>query len=247
MAINHIGLGTAVRVSTVLAAFLVSASVHALKFTPSESEWATWGEPCQARYTVSAAGQTPKWIQRIPRSRVDYWEARIPGWYGMHHYCAAEIIFQRAQMAPSEKIRGELYERVASETNFTMQRSPVESLLYARATVLRARALAANGYRDDAYSELSSLLVNQPSFADGYVAMAMLLHERDKIEEEREVLLKGNEATEQRSATINYQLGLNYYNTGQYDHAFEVGKRAYQLGYPLPGLMNKLRSKGYEF
>jgi len=64
---------------------------------------------------------------------------------------------------------------------------------------------------------------------------------------------KMNEALEQyklseriqpKSADLNYNMGLLYFDMRQYALAKEYAKRAYQLGYPLPGLRKKLAGVG---
>ncbi|MFC0136110.1 hypothetical protein CR105_02115 [Massilia eurypsychrophila] len=42
------------------------------------------------------------------------------------------------------------------------------------------------------------------------------------------------------NATINYNLGLQYMKTKQYDKAAQYADKAYALGFPLPGLRNRL-------
>jgi len=46
------------------------------------------------------------------------------------------------------------------------------------------------------------------------------------------------------SADAQYGIGLMYTNMGNYDLAFEHADRAYELGYPLPGLRNRLIKAG---
>jgi tetratricopeptide (TPR) repeat protein len=40
---------------------------------------------------------------------------------------------------------------------------------------------------------------------------------------------------------LNYNLGLAYFDLGDYDKALEQAKTAYSLGFPLPGLRDKLK------
>ena len=54
----------------------------------------------------------------------------------------------------------------------------------------------------------------------------------------------GNEATGGDSPEIHYFLGLAYLNLKDLDLASEHARRAYDLGYPLPGLRNKLAAAG---
>jgi tetratricopeptide (TPR) repeat protein len=44
---------------------------------------------------------------------------------------------------------------------------------------------------------------------------------------------------------IHYNLGLFLFRKGEYAQAREYGKRAYELGYPLPGLRDQLGRVGY--
>ena len=47
------------------------------------------------------------------------------------------------------------------------------------------------------------------------------------------------------SAEINYNAGLLYFDLKQYDRAVIVAVKAYELGYPLPGLRNRLKRLGH--
>jgi len=46
------------------------------------------------------------------------------------------------------------------------------------------------------------------------------------------------------SANINYNVGLMYLKDKNYEQAIKYAKKAYQLGFPLPGLRNKLVKTG---
>ncbi len=49
---------------------------------------------------------------------------------------------------------------------------------------------------------------------------------------------------ESRNANVHYNLGLAYFNLGQYDNALESAHRAYADGFPLPGLRDQLKRAG---
>lgn len=51
-------------------------------------------------------------------------------------------------------------------------------------------------------------------------------------------------ALEPDNPTINYNLGLAYFNKHDYAHARQYAKKAYAGGFPLPGLKNKLSALG---
>jgi tetratricopeptide (TPR) repeat protein len=45
-------------------------------------------------------------------------------------------------------------------------------------------------------------------------------------------------------ANVHYNLGLAYFDLGDYEKSFAQAKLAYSLGHPLPGLREKLRRQG---
>lgn len=45
-------------------------------------------------------------------------------------------------------------------------------------------------------------------------------------------------------ANLHYNLGLGYFEAGEPDKALEEARRAYALGFPLPGLRDKLKRAG---
>jgi tetratricopeptide (TPR) repeat protein len=46
------------------------------------------------------------------------------------------------------------------------------------------------------------------------------------------------------NANINYNLGLVYLKKKDYEQSIVYAKKAYELGFPLPGLRNKLMKTG---
>jgi tetratricopeptide (TPR) repeat protein len=51
-------------------------------------------------------------------------------------------------------------------------------------------------------------------------------------------------ALDPENAAINYNLGLAYFKKKEYDNANKYAKKAYALGFPLPGLKNRLIEAG---
>ena len=49
---------------------------------------------------------------------------------------------------------------------------------------------------------------------------------------------------DQSNANIQYNLGLAYFDVGNYVAARESARRAYSAGFPLPGLREKLKRAG---
>ena len=53
-----------------------------------------------------------------------------------------------------------------------------------------------------------------------------------------------SEKLQLKSADLNYNMGLLYFDLKKYDLSKQYAQKAYQLGYPLPGLRKKLASVG---
>ena len=61
-------------------------------------------------------------------------------------------------------------------------------------------------------------------------------HEKEALTQYEQALkLKPNDPS------INYNMGLVYFDTHDYSKALEHAKAAYNAGFPLPGLKNKLQ------
>lgn len=56
--------------------------------------------------------------------------------------------------------------------------------------------------------------------------------------------LEAARALDGGSANVHYNLGLAYFNLGQYEKALSSAHTAYGAGFPLPGLRDKLRRAG---
>jgi tetratricopeptide (TPR) repeat protein len=61
-----------------------------------------------------------------------------------------------------------------------------------------------------------------------------------------EALKKLNDAVQlgEDNANLQYNIGLVYFNLGKYDEALNHAHLAYQAGFPLPGLRDKLKRAG---
>jgi len=80
---------------------------------------------------------------------------------------------------------------------------------------------------------------------DGNVHMVFGLHllRKDKYREAIAELERARELSG-GNANIHYNLGLAYFAVGETDRALTEAKAAYELGFPLPGLRDKLKRAG---
>lgn len=80
---------------------------------------------------------------------------------------------------------------------------------------------------------------------DGVVRMLYGIY-LTKLGESEKAIEQLNEAVklQPENANINYNLGLLYLKKKDYEQAKTYAKKAYELGFPLPGLKNKLMEAG---
>jgi tetratricopeptide (TPR) repeat protein len=69
----------------------------------------------------------------------------------------------------------------------------------------------------------------------------LVSHDRKKEGIEQ---LRSAEKLGAKGANFHYNLGLAYFDIGDHDAALEHAKKAYDLGFPLPGLKDKLKRAG---
>lgn len=216
-----------------------------LGFTPTDFEWSTWPPYCRARYDASAAGSNSKFKGRIPPAQVEEWERTLSDvWYGLHHYCAAIVVFERARVAAKSQSRTNEMEIVIAETNYTLQRAESSHPMYSKMLTLVARANFELDRRQEAFDILNKAIALHPDIPDAYAAFGVLLRRLDRREDARDVLARGVEHVE-GNAELHYLLGLIQFELGDYVASHEQAKRAYRLGYPLPGLKRKLKAAGH--
>jgi tetratricopeptide (TPR) repeat protein len=230
-----------------LGAFCTPA--HALQFDPTEAEWAAWPEYCQARYVVSGAGRESRFKAQVSQSTVRMWSARLGGmtgaWGSLHHYCAAIIEHARARATFDKKHREFFLRRSIEMSMYSFDRVPATHPMYADVAVEIANCYRDLGDRDSALQFIEAAIKNQPANAKGYAAKSLVFRDEGKLQDAIDVLQKGTEAVAEDSSMLHYFLGLNYLDLRQYDQAREQARLAYSLGYPLPGLRQKLAAAGH--
>jgi len=82
-----------------------------------------------------------------------------------------------------------------------------------------------------------------PNDGDVYLLFGVYLHQRKKYDDAEKQYQRALELLE-NSADAHYDIALLYADMGRWDEAKREAIRAYQLGYPLEGLKNRLRRHG---
>lgn len=161
-------------------------------------------------------------------------------WYYLHHYCAGIAMAAEAQVAdPTQAVYLRRY--AIEEILGAYGRVPPTDPFFGEMVTSLARIYRDEGKPAEALELLREGMAAQPSFASIYTLTAMIHKDANQLRKAVEVLTQGEEATQGESAEIHYFLGLLLVDLGDLDNAVEHARRAYELGYPLPGLKTKLR------
>jgi tetratricopeptide (TPR) repeat protein len=231
---------------TLLLLVLGSTPAHSLTFTPSAAEWSTWPEYCQVRYTKSAAGRDSEFAGSIDHSLVSVWEARLgDAWYALHHHCAGLVFMGRARLERDQKSRDALLHRSISEHTFTLNRTSKANPMYSDIATQIGLAHRSLQEPEKAIRFFDMAIAAHPDYAGAYQAKAMLFRDQRNYPAARETLLMGDKATNGTSPELKYFLGLVLFDMKDYEGARENARLAYELGYPLPGLRDKLARAGH--
>ncbi len=236
--------GKAFMAAAAIAVFMLPGSASALNFVPTDSEWATWGDMCRSRYVASAAGRGSRFSDLVRRSDVETWQRTLGGsWNALHHYCAATVLFTRANAALTQMERDHLLRRVISELRYTKSRSPASDRLFADFLVLEARAYDAMGKPNEAIGSANQARMLHPDYGSPYALQAILLRQYGKLETAREVLDEAVEANVSGMSEIQYLLAIVHRDLGDLETALAYAEEAERLGYPLTRLKQKLASQ----
>lgn len=229
-----------------IAALIVPSVARALAFAPTELEWTTWPDYCKARYVVSSAGKKSKFVNWVSPEQIAYHHKQKgeDAWEYLHHYCAALIYMQRSAAA-SAPDKAEFILREA-EIEFMNQYELIETSdpMFPEVVSSIAQVHRRRGDFDVALEFLELAMNHQPTASTPYALAAIICRDNGDLEKGLEILLRGNAATDSKSAELHYFLGLFYVDTNDLDKAVDHAEQAYQLGYPLPGLASKLRRRG---
>ena len=214
-------------------------SVFSYDFTLSETEFAAWPRWCQELYVTTDVGRRSPFVTRISHEAMT--RARTnPQINGFWHYCAGITWLARARAEPHQDRAAYMYSKAIDETTFCYAPTPSNHPL--RGEMGTTLGLAYRGLKDyeRAKEFLERAIKEEPTHEASYTAMYLVLRELGRNDEARDALLRGNETTKGKSAELNYFLGLAYIDAGDLPSARKYANQAYKLGYPLPGLRNKL-------
>lgn len=214
-----------------------------MKATPAEV--AALPAYCAARLSeINTFGVQGMELRQVP-GEIQRWNAELgKGYLYVHHMCGGMILVQRGRFGTDRLQRSRDLDSALAEIRFTYERVPQADPFFAVVATQMGLAHRARREYAQALEYFALAMDKQPRYAGSYQSAALTLEERGNLDEARAVLERGLQGTEEQSADIFYSLGLLCLKLKQLDEAERYGRRAYELGYPLPGLRNKLAAAG---
>jgi predicted Zn-dependent protease len=134
----------------------------------------------------------------------------------------------------------------AKEVDYTYRHLQPGMPLYSTVTIALASVWLDRGQPQRAAGYVDAVIRAQPEDPAGYVAMAAVHQKQKDWTAARSTLLEGDKATGGTSAEIAYQLGMVSLKLGDKEAAAQYARRAYAMGYPLPGLKRQLQQAGVQ-
>jgi tetratricopeptide (TPR) repeat protein len=163
----------------------------------------------------------------------------------LHHHCAGLVHLERARTAASQNARKFELDKAVTEHTYAAGYCPRSNPFWSNIEANLSVAYAEQGNLGKALLTLDEAVATHPGYDGSYIARSIVLKRAGKTGESRAALIEGSKATEQGSAELEYALGLSYFETREYEAARQHARIAYKLGYPLPGLMNRLAKAGF--
>lgn len=224
-----------------------SASAFGYSYGPeNRAEWDGWPEYCKVRYAVSDIGEDSEYARQISRDSVVLWQGRMGlCWRYLHHHCGAILQLNRAKAARRPNDRKFALEKAIGEDRLAARFCPETHPFAADIATHLAMTYTEAGDFVRATQSLDWAIRTHPGVPQSYLMKASLLRRSGRVNEALEVLLAGDEASGGVSAEIHNALGFAYLNAADYEKAREHARKAYALGFPLPGLRDQLAAAGY--
>lgn len=235
-----------IRCSTVLVGFCLALSaLNVYAVTPSEVEWESWSDLCRARFVVAGDGVGSKYENRIPNQNIAYWQSKMgSAWYALHHYCYGQLYASRASLNFDSVDRERLLTSAMSEFKFVHKRVEPEHPFFGEVASRLAYVYRDLGLMDEAIATANNLIARRADSPDGYLIKSILLRSAGDQSAAVAALERGLNMVGEESASLHYALALNLLDISKIDDAEYHARRAYELGYPLPGLKRRLNELG---
>ncbi len=226
---------------------LVSPASMAFDVVLTETEFRMLSSHCKRFYTVSQIGRSLPYTLKMPKDdfKAANLEAEKAG--GAWHYCAGLVYMTRASYEPSLQKKQELYKKSIHEMAFSIGRITAEHWLYGEMLLNQAKAVYSLGDKFKSRTMLEQLLKQKPDYFQAKIELSRQYAKENNFQPAIAMLLAVPSEVKEKSADLNYALGVYYFKTGKFEDSHVYAKKAYQLKYPLPWLRTQLIKKGFTF
>lgn len=142
--------------------------------------------------------------------------------------------------------RGESSENIGKDLEFVLRYFPNHSRALNAMVQLakRERTNRPRGNRDSVECWFDRAVKFQPGDGTVRLLFSLWLSYRGDKEAAITHLQVARDNAKRNDANYVYNLGLAYLEVGDYEHALQAAHQAYALGYPLPGLRDRLTRLG---
>lgn len=153
---------------------------------------------------------------------------------GAHHFCYGLVQLRRADSG-----RGS-YSAAISEFNYSYSRLSLESHQLSYVSSYLGQALYKSGKRKEAENVWNRAIVAQPDRRESYLAFVDALVSEKKYKVALDLLMNYYDKRDVDHADVEHYLAFLFYNLKDLDKARFHVDNAHRLGYPFPGLKEKI-------
>jgi hypothetical protein len=213
----------------------------------TESEYRVLSDNCKRFYSVTQVGRTLGFTYKFsPNEHKDVTiDAERAG--GAWHYCAGLVYMSRAVVAGNTERKQAIYKSALNEMNFTARKITEEHRLYGEVQLNLAKLYYFLGDISASRKLLQQLMYKMPDYVPVKIELSRQFAKDGQLQPAIDTLLSVSPPIREKSADLNYALGLYLYKSGQFEQSYMYAKKAYTLKYPLPWLRTQLKKKGYKF
>lgn len=229
--------------ATLLAIFFSPAS-FAFSVIFTETEFKMLSENCKKFYSVTQVGRNLSYTLKYSLTdfRAAFDDAEKAG--GAWHYCAGLVFMSRAGLEASQAKKMATYKRALDEISFSARKVHEDHRVYGEIHLNQAKAAFLLGDAAASKTMLEQLIQKLPTYVPAKIELSRQLAKTKQLQPAIDLLLSVDPAQRDKSADLNYALGVYYFRLKKHDDALIYARKAYQLGYPLPWLKQQLRHKG---
>lgn len=231
----------------VMALITISPFSYAFDVVITESEFRMLHENCKRFYSVSQKGRSLDFTLKFSPEELRRANADAEAAGGAWHYCAGLVFMNRALAERSNKKKQEIYKKALSEIAFSAQKVRDTHRVYGEIQLNKARVLFLLGEKNSSQLALKELLRKMPDYVPAKIELANQYAKDKKLQDAVAILMTVEPQLREKSADLNYALGLYLYKQGKLEESYPYAQKAYKLKYPLPWLRNELMKKGYKF